>query len=122
MNYGQINATAAAYGVVNTNPMNDDVDAIRDRIDHGKPVDLTDKNLVKITRLRLIGDPGRNSFPYLDLSYCYGELRDGTPVRVNLPQRQFPKVATTRHIIAMFIKAKRYAKGMGALDAISIGI
>ena len=79
-------------------------------------VDWDDKDLVKITRLRLLSDPG---YPAWDVSYCFGQLRDGTNVRVSLPFSQLPK----RNVIGAILKyAKRdkvYAKGLGIFDNIS---
>lgn len=120
MNYDEINARAAAYGVDNSNPMNEDLAAYRERIDYSRHVTLADKDLVRITRLRLLGDPGPYAFPFFDVSYCWGELRDGTVVQVELPKWQFPKRGVRGHIVEMFRDAGRYAKGMGVLDALSI--
>ena len=79
-------------------------------------VDWNNKDLVKITRLRLLSDPGH---PVWDVSYCFGQLRDGTNVRVDLPFYQLPK----RNVIGTILKyAKRdgvYAKGLGIFDNIS---
>lgn len=50
-----------------------------------KMVDWTDPSLARITRLRLLTDPG---FPLWDVSYCHGELNDGTKVHVQLPFSQ----------------------------------
>lgn len=116
MDYEAATTHAAAYGYVNTNPLTDDMQATRERIDHGHPYELSDPALVKITRLRLLGDPGPYAFPFFDVSYCYGELADGTPVRVNLPQWQFPKRGVRGHIIAMCREAGRYGKGLGITD------
>ena len=82
-------------------------------IDYGDVRQLDDPDLVKIVRLRLLTDPG---FPYWDVSYCHGELRDGTPVRVNLPVHQFKRSNLKGEIIAMAKAAGVYAKGMGLLD------
>lgn len=120
MNYDEINARAAAYGVRNDNPMNEDLAAYRERIDETRRITLADPELVKITRLRLLGDPGPYAFPFFDVSYCWGELRDGTVVRVELPKWQLPKRGVRRHIVEMFRESGRYAKGMGVLDALSI--
>ena len=111
---------AAAYGVHDNAPMSAEIAAVRDKIDHSNPVRLSNPALVKITRLRLLGDPGPYSFPYFDLSYCYGELADGTPVKVQLPQWQFPKRGVRGHIVQMFKDSGRHAKNMGALDALNI--
>lgn len=103
--------TRDAYGVSESNPINDEVKATREAIEES--VDLTDRRLARITRLRLVGDPG---FPLLDLSYCYGELKDGTPVRVSLPEWQFPKRGLERALVEMCKTAGVYGKGLGILD------
>lgn len=84
-----------------------------DAIDYGDVRQLSDPELVKIVRLRLLTDPG---FPYWDVSYCHGELRDGTPVRVNLPVHQFKRSNLKGQLIAMAKEAGRFGKGMGLLD------
>lgn len=106
-----------SYGALESNPINDEIRATRGAIQ--ETVDLTDPRLAKITRLRLVTDPG---FPLYDLSYCYGELRDGTPVRVQLPEYQFPKRNLTGALIAMAKANKVYAKGLGLLDPSVISI
>ncbi len=50
------------------------------------PVDFGDEDLVKIQRLRLLGGDGGP----LEVSYAMGEVKDGSQVRVNLPERDFP--------------------------------
>lgn len=47
-------------------------------------VPLSDSDLVRIDRLRLLGDSDGWAYPYLDVSYCYGTMRDGAHVRVDL--------------------------------------
>ena len=103
------------YGVVETNPITDEIHAFREAIEH--TVDFADPALDKIVRLRLLTDPG---FPFYDVSYCYGTLKDGTPVRVNLPLHQFPKRGLTRALVDMAKDAGKYGKGMGLLDNLSI--
>lgn len=78
-------------------------------------VPWTEKGL-KVTRLRLLSDPG---FPAWDVSYCHGELEDGTKVHVELPFSQLPKKRITSAIIAHAKRDGVYAKGLGILDAIS---
>lgn len=95
-----------------TNPITPEVTAIREAIK--EEVDLTDKRLARITRLRLLTDPG---YPMYDLSYCYGELKDGTPVRVHLPWWQFSRKNLKGDLIAMCREANVYAKGLGMLDS-----
>lgn len=108
------NTTRVRYGVIESNPINDEIRATREAIDHHAPVALDDPDLARVTRLRLVSDPG---LPFCDLSYCYGELRDGTPVRVSLPWHQFSKKFLKRDLIAMAKEARVYAKGLGLLDA-----
>lgn len=74
---------------------------------------LHDKRLARITRLRLISDPG---YPMWDVSYVHGELKDGTPVRVSFPEHQFRKGAVTAGLLAMCKRYGVYAKGLGLLD------
>lgn len=102
------------YGAIETNGLEDGephpVHALQ-----GTAV-LGDEDLAKITRLRLISDPG---FPFWDLSYCYGELKDGTPVEVILPRYQFSKRRMKFEIVEMFDELGLHAKKMGAFDALS---
>jgi hypothetical protein len=76
-------------------------------------VDLGDARLGRVVRLRLLSDPG---FPFWDVSYCYGELKDGTPCRVQLDTSQFRKATLKREIIDMAKRAGVFAKGIGLLD------
>lgn len=121
------------YGVKETNPL---TPLQRERQQAaGRQVDWTHPGL-KITRLRLLSDPG---FPFWDVSYCYGMLGD-EPVRVSLPFSQLRKRIThvrdpfskrlerlakptapslAEQIIAYAKKDKLYAKGLGILDCIS---
>ncbi len=115
--YAAAQDRAARYGVHETNGMTEDVARVREAIDHGNPVLLEDKRLGKITRLRLLSDPG---FPFWDVSYCYGELKDGTPVRVSLPWGQIPKKGgLSRNIVEMCKEVGVYGKGLGILDVVS---
>ena len=104
------------YGVVETNAVDPNYDW---KVDHGRFVKFEDENLVKILRLRLLSDQGW-SYPYWDVSYCYGEMRDGTRVHVILPVRRFSKYASlSGQLDQMAKRAGRYAKGMGLLSAVS---
>jgi hypothetical protein len=94
-----------------TNSITDEVKEIRESL--GGEVYLTDPRLVRITRLRLVTDPG---FPMWDLSYCYGVLSDGTNVRVELPWWQFSKRNLKGDLIAMCREAGVYGKKLGLLD------
>lgn len=79
-------------------------------------VDWTDPQLSMITRLRLVSDP---SFPFWDLSYCYGMMKDGTRVKVQVPFFQIPKNNVKGYIINCAKKDKVFAKGLHIFDAIS---
>lgn len=103
------------YGVNETSPLSES------GIDHhdyagAETLDLEDPRLVRVTRLRLLSEPG---YPMWDLSYCYGATADGTPVRVSLPVSRFPKSGLSRALVQMAKDAGRYGKGMGLLDAVS---
>jgi hypothetical protein len=76
-------------------------------------VEWNDPTLARITRLRLLSDPG---FPYWDVSYCYGVLKDGTNVRVGLPFHQLRKAKMKADIIEAAKRDGVYAKGIGILD------
>jgi hypothetical protein len=71
---------------------------------------------LKITRLRLLSDPG---FPMWDVSYCLGEV-DGRHVRVILPFDQLPKKGMKSAIIKHAKRDKVYAKALGILDEANI--
>ena len=86
------------------------------RVDRTLEVDLADPRLGRITRLRLLSDWG---FPLWELSYCHGELKDGTPCRVRLPRYQFKKATLKKELLDMAREAGVYAKGLGLFDAIS---
>jgi|SRR5215467_12923814 len=92
-----------------TNPINQEILDTREAIDHSCAVDLDDSRLRRITRLRLVSDPG---YPMWDVSYCYGELKDGTPVLVNLPRHQFLKKRLYGEIIEMCKSVSVYGKGL----------
>jgi hypothetical protein len=77
----------------------------------------SDPSLARITRCRFVSDPG---FPFWDLSYCYGILRDGTPVRVQVPFFQVPKSGMSRHLVEAAKRDGVFAKGLGLLDAVSV--
>lgn len=106
-----------AYGVREVNPIDSLDKAMRERIDHSDPVQWNDPALARITRFRLLTDA---DFPAMDVSYCYGVLKDGTPVRVELPFSQLPK---RRWKSALIQHAKRdgvHAAGLGMFDNVSI--
>lgn len=103
----------AAYGVQETNNIADSAVQLDD-VEYGVTVQFEDPELVKIVRLRLLSDPG---FPYWDVSYCWGQLKDGRVVHVSLPVQQFSRRRPLRpQLVGMAQSAGRYAKGLGLLD------
>jgi hypothetical protein len=105
------------HGVRETNPITDDIHRVRESIDHAvPPTDWADKRLARIVRLRLLSDPG---FPMWDVSYCYGQLHDGTHVRVALPFSQLPKRKMMAALIAYAKADGVYLRGLGVFDALS---
>lgn len=98
------------YGVYETNPIPSPDFHKHERVD----VYWTDPRLDKVTRLRLLSDPG---FPFWDVSYCYGVLKDGTLARVQLPFGQIPKRGFKRFLVEEAKKEGVYAKGIGLLDS-----
>lgn len=85
-------------------------------IDRSTVVDWTDPRLLRVTRLRLLSDPG---FPAWDVSYCHGLLRDGTHCTVSLPFSQLPKSFLFRHIVAYAKRDGVHARNLGVLSAVS---
>lgn len=79
-------------------------------------VDWTDARLKRVVRLRLLSDPG---FPVWDVSYCHGQLEDGSFVDVDLPFDQLPKKGMRAAIVKYAQRDKVYAVGLGIFNAIS---
>jgi len=79
-----------------------------------------DPGLKRIIRLRLLSDPG---FPLWDVSYCHGEMKDGTIVRVALPFFQLNKGRGKNSINAQIIRFAKadnlFVKRLGIFEAIS---
>jgi hypothetical protein len=109
--------TRGAYGVQeqNSSTLEETYDRL-DQLEQDGDFDLAlnDRRLTRITRLRMISDPG---FPFWDVSYCYGVMKDGRTCRVSLPEVQFPKRNLKGAIIAMCTRERVYAKGLGLLDS-----
>jgi undecaprenyl pyrophosphate synthase len=79
-------------------------------------LEWNDPDLVVVTRLRLLSDPG---FPLWDVSYCHGYNTKREKVNVSLPFSQLPKRDMKGAIIRYAKKDGVYAKGLGILDNIS---
>lgn len=82
-------------------------------VDRSVQVDWSDSRLARITRLRLLSDPGLG---FWDVSYCHGELKDGTPCRVIVGFSQLPKRGRMAAIVAAAKRDGVYAKGLGLFD------
>lgn len=104
------------YGTTETNGLANARKYHEAREPHGGNVYWNDPQLSRITRLRLLSDPG---FPVWDVSYCHGILEDGTHVDVDLPFDQLPKRRVRAAICHYAVKDKVFAKGLGIYDAIS---
>jgi hypothetical protein len=104
----------AKYGTTEYNSLHsvlgeDDVDAYRSA---EITVDWTDPDLKRIVRLRLLADSG-----VADVSYCWGVLKDGTKVHVDLPFDQLRSRNIKGQILKYAARDKVYAKGLGVFDA-----
>jgi hypothetical protein len=94
-------------------------EALQVRHESTRQVQLSNPDLVRIVRLRLLGDPG---FPYWDVSYCYGFMRDGEPVRVDIGVGQLNRSRSNsiaRQLVQLAMDAGKHAKRMGLLDSVS---
>lgn len=70
---------------------------------------------LKVTRLRLLSDPGYHSW---DVSYCHGMIGD-EHVDVELPFSDLPKRGWKAAIIEEAKRDGVFAKGLGILDNVS---
>lgn len=107
---------ARSYGVRMDETLSvDEITELRESVNHrdGAMVQWTDERLVKVLRLRLIGCS--REYPFWDVSYCYGELRDGARVRVSLPVGQLNR-DWKAHLIALAKNDRVFAKRLGILD------
>lgn len=106
---------AARYGVnVHDTHTVGETNALRESVDHSVTVFWSHPDLVKILRFRLIGASWE--FPFWDVSYCYGELKDGSRVLVGLPFRQLPRFGWKKKIVEYAIEDKVHAKNLGMFD------
>lgn len=80
-------------------------------------VDWSSPELERVVRFRLLGDPG---FPFLDVSYCHGKMRDGRYVRVELPFDQLPKAKWKTELVRHAQRDGVNAKRLGMFDNASI--
>lgn len=105
---------ARSYGV----RMDESLDSagiaeLRESVDHSETVQWNDPDLKRILRMRLIGCS--REYPFWDVSYCYGEMKDGSRVRVDLPEYRLNR-NWKAHLIALAKIDRVFAKGLGILD------
>lgn len=107
---------AARYGVaVHDTHTVGETNALRESIDHSRrPVEWTDPELARVLRFRLIG--ANREYPFWDVSYVYGEMRDGSRVRVHVPFRRLPRFGWQRALVQEAIRDGVHAKNLGMLD------
>ena len=64
----------------------------------GEPLDWNDRELRRITRIRLVSDPG---FPFWDVSYAMGVDQQGRQRDVRLPVDQLPRSGPIRELVRL---------------------
>jgi len=101
----------STYGAVEVNTITEEQKLLQMRA--SEVVNLGDKRIKRITRLRLVTD---RDFPMWDLSYCFGMLDDGSAVRIRLPQSQFPKQGLNQSLVEMCKSVGVFGKGLGIFD------
>jgi len=108
-----LNTDYQNYGVQETNPLPKGYhEAVTDKI---KRTVYWKTPGLRITRLRLLSDPG---FPIWDVSYCTGFIGD-EPVGVSLPFCQLSKRGWKKDIVNYAKKDGVFAKGIGILTNVS---
>jgi hypothetical protein len=100
-----------------TNPVGDIHAEFLDRLTD-RTVMLSDPDLVKIDRLRIIGF-NKYEYPRWDLSYCYGTLKNGDLIRVDLDDPGYIKGNYKAHLVELCQKAGKFGKDLGIFDAVS---
>ena len=105
-------ARAQAYGVNETNPIWMS-EATHENVDYSIHCTLGDARLKRVVRLRLLTEPG---YPYFDVSYVYGQLHDGTYVRLSGAPTQLGRKTLKRDLIHWAREEGAWAKGLGLLD------
>ena len=103
---------AVRYGVNETNPLWAS-ESTHENVDFSIRCTLGDPRLERITRLRLLTEPG---YPYFDISYVYGVLKDGTHVRIDGAPMHLGRKTIKRDLIEWAKGEGAYAKGLGLLD------
>jgi hypothetical protein len=111
MNYETI-PVRTHHGAVEINGV-ENMQALVDSIDRVRKVYWNDPELDRVFRFRVLTDPG---FPFYDVSYVYGVMKDGTNVRVDVPFYQLPKSTWKSAIVEFARKDKVNAKRLGFFD------
>lgn len=118
----QHRANNARYGIRETGF---DIDELPDELRptyrggkarYEKTVVVTDPGLDRIIRLRLLSE---RSYPVWDVSYCWGQMKDGTLVRVSLPGlfiERSPRISIAAQIVEYAKREGFSAKRLGLLD------
>jgi len=101
---------AMTYGVNETNPLWTS-EVTHETIE--ETVRLNDPRLARITRLRLLTEA---NYPFYDISYCYGVLKDGTHARVQIDELHLSRRTPKADLIAIAKREGVFAKGLGLLD------
>ena len=103
---------AVRYGVNETNPLWTS-EATHENIDWDERSWLGDPRLKRIVRLRLLTEPG---YPYMDISYCYAQLKDGRFVRLDGAPMSISRRKPKADLIAWAREEGVNAKALGLLD------
>lgn len=103
---------AVRYGVNETNPLWAS-ESTHHNVDFDEYVTLGDPRLERITRLRLLTEPG---YPYFDISYVYGVLKDGRHIRISGAPMHLGRKTIKRDLISWAKEEGAFAKGLGLLD------
>lgn len=101
---------AVRYGVNETNPLWAS-EVTHETIE--EHVSLGDPRLARVTRLRLLTDPG---YPFFDISYVYGVLKDGRHCRIEGHPGSLGRRTIKKELIEWAREEGAYAKGLGLLD------
>ena len=107
------------YGVLESNGIDSVPEHIRNA-ERTEYVSLTDPNLARVDRLRLVSD---FDTPWWDISYCWGTMEDGTAVRVDMEGIEITRglgKSITRQVVEHCKELGVYAKGLGLLDPSTI--
>lgn len=107
------------YGVLESNGIDSVPAHIRDA-ERTEYVSITDPNLARVDRLRLVSD---FDTPWWDISYCWGTMKDGTAVRVDMEGLELTRgrgESIARQIVEHCKGLGVYAKGLGLLKPSTI--